>query len=49
MRPNWEALLDTLDHLRAAGIACAGAGSSLAEARTPVVLERDGRTCVVRV
>jgi len=33
-----EALLDTFEHLRAAGIAWAGAGENLEEARTPVVV-----------
>jgi poly-gamma-glutamate capsule biosynthesis protein CapA/YwtB (metallophosphatase superfamily) len=37
-----EALVDTLDHLRAAAIPCAGAGTDLARARAPVVLERAG-------
>jgi poly-gamma-glutamate capsule biosynthesis protein CapA/YwtB (metallophosphatase superfamily) len=37
-----EALLDTLEHLRAAGIACIGAGVNEAEARRPAVLERRG-------
>jgi poly-gamma-glutamate synthesis protein (capsule biosynthesis protein) len=37
-----EALLDTLEHLRAAGIACVGAGRSRDEARAPVVLEAGG-------
>jgi poly-gamma-glutamate capsule biosynthesis protein CapA/YwtB (metallophosphatase superfamily) len=35
-----EALLDTLEHLRAAGIAWVGAGADLEHARAPVVLER---------
>jgi poly-gamma-glutamate capsule biosynthesis protein CapA/YwtB (metallophosphatase superfamily) len=34
-----EALLDTLGHLRAAGIACAGAGADVEEARAPVEVE----------
>jgi poly-gamma-glutamate capsule biosynthesis protein CapA/YwtB (metallophosphatase superfamily) len=34
-----EALLDTFEHLRAAGIAWAGAGESLEAARKPVVVE----------
>jgi poly-gamma-glutamate capsule biosynthesis protein CapA/YwtB (metallophosphatase superfamily) len=33
-----EALLDTFEHLRAAGIAWAGAGESVEEARAPVVV-----------
>jgi len=37
-----DALLDTLEHLRAAGISCAGAGASSEEARTPAVLEHEG-------
>lgn len=34
-----QALLDTFDHLREAGIACVGAGRRLTEARAPAVLE----------
>jgi poly-gamma-glutamate capsule biosynthesis protein CapA/YwtB (metallophosphatase superfamily) len=37
-----DALLDTLEHLRSAGIAWVGAGESLDAARAPVVLERLG-------
>src|ERR671935_743867 len=37
-----EALLDTLSHLDAAGIAYVGAGADLAAARRPVTLEADG-------
>jgi poly-gamma-glutamate capsule biosynthesis protein CapA/YwtB (metallophosphatase superfamily) len=37
-----EALLDTLDLLRAAGIACAGAGRDVDEAREPRFVEADG-------
>jgi poly-gamma-glutamate capsule biosynthesis protein CapA/YwtB (metallophosphatase superfamily) len=37
-----EALLDTVDHLRAAGIATVGAGADIEAARAPVVLEADG-------
>jgi poly-gamma-glutamate capsule biosynthesis protein CapA/YwtB (metallophosphatase superfamily) len=37
-----EALLDTFEHLEAAGIAWVGAGRSLEEARKPAVLEVDG-------
>jgi poly-gamma-glutamate capsule biosynthesis protein CapA/YwtB (metallophosphatase superfamily) len=37
-----EALLDTLDHLRAAGVAAAGAGADEAAACAPVVLDRGG-------
>lgn len=44
------ALLDTIDHLRAAGIAPVGAGADLDEARRPVVLESGGfRLAVVGV
>jgi poly-gamma-glutamate capsule biosynthesis protein CapA/YwtB (metallophosphatase superfamily) len=34
-----EALLDTFEHLRAAGIVWAGAGENVEQARTPVVVE----------
>jgi poly-gamma-glutamate synthesis protein (capsule biosynthesis protein) len=34
-----DAFLDTLEHLRAAGIACAGAGENVEAARTPVVID----------
>src|SRR5919201_548917 len=37
-----EALVDTLAHLRAAGIAYVGAGPDLAAARAPVTLQADG-------
>src|SRR5579883_138487 len=37
-----EALLDTLEHLRAAGIAAVGAGADLAAARAPALLEARG-------
>jgi poly-gamma-glutamate synthesis protein (capsule biosynthesis protein) len=37
-----DALQDTLMHLRAAGIAAAGAGADVAAARAPVVLEGGG-------
>jgi poly-gamma-glutamate synthesis protein (capsule biosynthesis protein) len=37
-----EALLDTLAHLQAAGIAWTGAGAELEQARAPAVLERRG-------
>jgi hypothetical protein len=37
-----DALLDTLDHLRAAGIAAVGAGCDDAAARAPVVLDAGG-------
>jgi poly-gamma-glutamate capsule biosynthesis protein CapA/YwtB (metallophosphatase superfamily) len=45
-----EALRDTLEHLRAAGIAAVGAGPDRARARQPVVLEARGfRLAVVAV
>jgi poly-gamma-glutamate synthesis protein (capsule biosynthesis protein) len=45
-----EALVDTLEHLRAAGIACVGAGEDVERARAPAVLERKGlRLAVVGV
>jgi poly-gamma-glutamate capsule biosynthesis protein CapA/YwtB (metallophosphatase superfamily) len=37
-----DALLDTLDHLRAAGIVCVGAGADIEAARAPRVLEAPG-------
>jgi poly-gamma-glutamate capsule biosynthesis protein CapA/YwtB (metallophosphatase superfamily) len=37
-----EALLATLEHLRAAGIASVGAGRNVQEARRPAILEADG-------
>jgi poly-gamma-glutamate synthesis protein (capsule biosynthesis protein) len=37
-----EALLDTFEHLRAAGIAWVGAGANQEQACAPAVLERDG-------
>jgi poly-gamma-glutamate capsule biosynthesis protein CapA/YwtB (metallophosphatase superfamily) len=37
-----EALLDTLNHLRAAGIAAVGGGCDEAAARAPVVLDAGG-------
>jgi poly-gamma-glutamate capsule biosynthesis protein CapA/YwtB (metallophosphatase superfamily) len=39
---GYDALLDTLEHLRAAGVALVGAGASVAEARTPGVLAAAG-------
>jgi poly-gamma-glutamate capsule biosynthesis protein CapA/YwtB (metallophosphatase superfamily) len=43
-----EALLETFEHLAAAGIAWVGAGGELESARVPVVLEAAGeRLCVV--
>jgi poly-gamma-glutamate capsule biosynthesis protein CapA/YwtB (metallophosphatase superfamily) len=45
-----DALLDTFEYLRAAGIAWAGAGADLEQARKPAVLERGGfRLAVVGV
>jgi poly-gamma-glutamate capsule biosynthesis protein CapA/YwtB (metallophosphatase superfamily) len=37
-----EALLDTIDHLRAAGIACVGAGADVEAARAPRLLQAGG-------
>jgi poly-gamma-glutamate capsule biosynthesis protein CapA/YwtB (metallophosphatase superfamily) len=37
-----EALMDTLDHLRAVGVAAAGAGCDEARARAPAVLDANG-------
>jgi poly-gamma-glutamate synthesis protein (capsule biosynthesis protein) len=42
-----EALTDTIDHLAHAGIAWAGAGRTLAEARTPAVVEAAGTRLAV--
>ena len=39
---GYEALLETLEHLREAGIPAIGAGPSVAEARAPVVLDAAG-------
>jgi hypothetical protein len=45
-----EALIDTIDHLSAAGVTAVGAGSDRATARAPVVLARNGvRVRVVAV
>ncbi|HET9323196.1 MAG TPA: CapA family protein [Gaiellaceae bacterium] len=45
-----EALLDTREHLRDAGIAAVGAGGNLAEARAPMLLEANGfRLAVIGV
>jgi poly-gamma-glutamate capsule biosynthesis protein CapA/YwtB (metallophosphatase superfamily) len=45
-----DGLHDTFEHLRAAGIAWVGAGSSMEEAHAPIVLERSGfRLAVVGV
>lgn len=37
-----DALLDTVEHLRAAGIASVGAGADLEHARAPAILDTDG-------
>jgi poly-gamma-glutamate capsule biosynthesis protein CapA/YwtB (metallophosphatase superfamily) len=42
-----EALCDTLDHLRRAGIRTVGAGRTRVEARTPAVLKAGGATVAV--
>lgn len=42
-----DGVLDTIRHARAAGLVTAGAGASLAEARTPAVVEHDGRSVAV--
>jgi poly-gamma-glutamate capsule biosynthesis protein CapA/YwtB (metallophosphatase superfamily) len=42
-----EALLDTFDHLRRAGIRWAGAGGDIDEARRPVMLEASGMSLAV--
>jgi poly-gamma-glutamate capsule biosynthesis protein CapA/YwtB (metallophosphatase superfamily) len=42
-----EALLDTLEHLRAAGIGYVGAGADVAAARAPLTLDADGFRLVV--
>lgn len=42
-----EALLETMDMLHASGIAVAGAGSNVAEARRPATLAHDGTTVSV--
>jgi poly-gamma-glutamate capsule biosynthesis protein CapA/YwtB (metallophosphatase superfamily) len=42
-----EALLDTVEHLRAAGVACVGAGADAAAARAPVVLAARGMRLAV--
>ena len=45
-----DALLDTIEHLRAAGIAAVGAGANLEQARSPAVLEANGlRLAVIGV
>ncbi|MFB0610697.1 CapA family protein [Aurantiacibacter poecillastricola] len=38
-----DALCDTVDHLREAGIVACGGGANLAQARKPAMLERGGR------
>lgn len=38
-----EALIDSVSHLRAAGLATCGAGSNISEARVPAVLSAQGR------
>jgi poly-gamma-glutamate synthesis protein (capsule biosynthesis protein) len=42
-----EALLDTVEHLRAAGVACVGAGADATAARAPVVLAARGMRLAV--
>jgi poly-gamma-glutamate capsule biosynthesis protein CapA/YwtB (metallophosphatase superfamily) len=42
-----EALLDTIDHLRAAGIASVGAGANIEAARAPRVLQAGGTRLIV--
>jgi poly-gamma-glutamate capsule biosynthesis protein CapA/YwtB (metallophosphatase superfamily) len=42
-----DALLDTFEHLRAAGIAWVGAGSDVEQARAPAVLDARGERIVV--
>jgi poly-gamma-glutamate capsule biosynthesis protein CapA/YwtB (metallophosphatase superfamily) len=37
-----DALVDTVEHVRAQGLAITGSGDSIAEARVPAVVERDG-------
>src|ERR687895_2538369 len=45
-----KALLDTLEHLQAVGVACVGAGENLEAARASAVLDADGlRLAVVAV
>jgi poly-gamma-glutamate capsule biosynthesis protein CapA/YwtB (metallophosphatase superfamily) len=39
---GYDALLDTVEHLRAAGVAFAGAGANIAEARAPAILAAAG-------
>jgi poly-gamma-glutamate synthesis protein (capsule biosynthesis protein) len=42
-----EALLDTLEHLAAAGVACVGAGADERQARSPRILTAGGRRLAV--
>jgi poly-gamma-glutamate capsule biosynthesis protein CapA/YwtB (metallophosphatase superfamily) len=44
MDGGYSGLKDTIEHLSAAGIATVGAGSDIAAARQPLVIERQGRT-----
>ncbi len=44
---GYDALLDTFEHLRSAGIAWVGAGPDVGSARLPVVLERGAERLVV--
>ncbi len=39
---GYDALVDTIELLRGQGIATTGAGSDIAEATVPAILERDG-------
>ena len=39
---GWDAFYDTFDHLQKAGIAVVGAGKNMADARAPVIIERNG-------
>jgi poly-gamma-glutamate capsule biosynthesis protein CapA/YwtB (metallophosphatase superfamily) len=39
---GYDALLDTLEHLRTAGVASVGAGANVAEARAPAILTATG-------
>ena len=38
---GWDAFYDTLDHLGTAGIGVVGAGKNMAQARTPVIVDRN--------
>jgi poly-gamma-glutamate capsule biosynthesis protein CapA/YwtB (metallophosphatase superfamily) len=44
MDGGYSGLRDTIDHLSVAGIATVGAGTDIATARRPLVIERKGRT-----